>query len=145
MKNGYLLLGLGAAGLAAYLLHKRYVRDNVVDKLDDSASNNGARALKPNPTSSNNLTQQEQLTIEGLNYGIPYSINPRNVKDPIRVKRRNLIPDIYGNVGQDIGFDGSGNEGFYHNMSGKDTVNLQVACKCAPGTQLYKTDIPKLP
>lgn len=146
MKNAYLLLGLGLAGVAAYMIARKYNREQkVLIPVDTKASKNG-RQLKPNPTSSNNLTANEQATIDALNYGLPMRIDESKVKAPLRLNRSNLIPNIYGDgIGDNIGFDGSSQNSFYHNMSGSDTVNMQVACKCAPMASLYKTDIPKLP
>lgn len=146
MKNAYLLLGLGLAGVAAYMISRRYNRRDKVLASTTPNATASSRQLKPNPTSSNNLTAREQATIDGLNYGLPIAIDPNKVKAPLRLNRSNLIPNIYGDgIGDNIGFDGSSENSFYHNMSGADTVNIQVACKCAPAASLYKTDIPKLP
>lgn len=146
MKNAYLLLGLGIAGVAAYMIHRRYKREEEVSLAAIPESNSNSRQLRPNPTSSNNLTANEQATIDGLNYGLPIRIDENRVKAPLRLNRSNLIPNIYGDgIGDNIGFDGSGSNSFYHNMSGSDTVSIAAACKCAPKASLYKTDIPKLP
>lgn len=146
MKNAYLLLGLGLAGVAAYMISRRYNREDKVLDSTTPDTNPSSRQLKPNPTSSNNLTAREQATIDALNYGLPMRIDANKVKAPLRLNRSNLIPNIYGDgIGDNIGFDGSSENSFYHNMSGDDTVNMQVACKCAPSASLYKTDIPKLP
>lgn len=146
MKNAYLLLGLGIAGVAAYMISRKYSREEkVIVPIEPKPKANG-RQLKPNPTSSNNLTANEQATIDALNYGLPMRIDESKVKAPLRLNRSNLIPNIYGDgIGENIGFDGSAENSFYHNMSGADTVSMQVACKCAPMASLYKTDIPKLP
>ena len=146
MKNAYLLLGLGIAGVTAYMISRHYNRKEKKSTAIIDDSNSSTRQLRPNPTSSNNLTANEQATIDGLNYGFPIRINESKVKAPLRLNRSNLIPNIYGDgVGDNVGFDGSSENSFYHNMSGADTVNMQVACKCAPAASLYKTDIPKLP
>lgn len=100
--------------------------------------------LKKNKTSRKNLTKKEQNSINGLNFGLPISINEKKVKAPIYIPSENLIPDVYGrSVGQVVNFEGS--SGYYSNMSGNATVSITDACKCAPKSPAYKLDIPKLP
>ena len=141
---------LGLIG-GAFIMHmgmrgkKRQGKD--VDKsLKDGTQKNKKRGLRPNPTSSNNLTDKEADVIQGLNYGLPYAIDESKIKNPVSVKPQNLVPDIWGRgVGQTLGFDGSVDERFFTNMGGKDTENIYEACKCAPKTTMYPTDLPKLP
>lgn len=132
------LVGLVAltAG-AVYLLMRK--KDNKSVVIDEKL------ATENNKTSRNNLTDKEKKTINGLNFGLPISINPSKIKAPVTIPSENLVPDIYGRgVGREMYFNGETN-GFYHNMSGNDTVSISNACKCAPKGVTYRTEIPKLP
>lgn len=148
MNNKNILLAFAAGGLLVYLLtRKRRKGGKDVDKsVKKGMVKANKRGLRPNPTSSNSLTNKEADVIQGLNYGMPYSVEAKNIKAPIYQQPENLVPDIYGRrVGMTLGFDGSRSEGFYHNMSGKDSTNIYAACKCAPNTTMYASELPKLP
>jgi len=143
-----IVIGMLFGGAIVYMgMRNRKRQGKDIDKsLKDGVVKSKKRGLRPNPTSSNALTDKEADVIQGLNYGLPYSIEENQVKNPVSVRPQNLVPDIYGRgVGQTIGFDGSVDERFFTNMGGKNTENIYAACKCAPKTTMYPTDIPKLP
>lgn len=135
-KNTLIGLILLTAG-AVYILTRRNKKAPV--KIEEKLSSE-----IPNKT-SRNLTEKELTTIDRLNYGLPMTIDEFKVKQPIRVKPKNLIPDVYGRTSY-MNFEGSEpTNGFYHNMSGLNTQSISNACKCSPNGVTYKSDIPKLP
>ncbi len=136
MKTGT-LVGLVAVTAGALYFLSRYKRPKGKVIVDEQLASE-------NKTSRKNLTEKEKSTINGLNFGIPISINKSRVKAPIVIPSQNLVPDVYGNkVGQEMYFNG--NDSFYNNISGNATVSIQKACNCATKSVRYKTDLPKLP
>ena len=130
---GLVLLTAGAI----YVLMRRNKKTSV--KIEEKLS-----VEIPNKT-SRNLTEKELATIDRLNYGLPMTIDEFKVKQPLRVKPKNLIPDVYGRTSY-MNFEGSVvSNGFYHNLSGLNTQSISNACKCSPNGVTLKSDIPKLP
>lgn len=140
MKNSS-LLGLVALAAGAVYLLTQMKSSNKVVKVNEQLDFDNT-----NKTSRKNLTKKEKKSIDGLNFGLPISINRSRVKAPVTIPAENLVPDIYGrNVGAEVYFDGGEVNGFYHNMSGLSTIQIGNACRCAPHGVTYKTDLPKLP
>jgi hypothetical protein len=138
MKTGT-LLGLVAITAGAFYVLTRYKSPKKNVKIEEQLG-----LENQNLTSRNNLTQKEKSTINGLNFGLPIAINKSKIKAPVRIPSENLVPDIYDRrVGSEVYF--AGENGFYHNMSGLNSISISNACKCSPHGVTYKTDIPKLP
>lgn len=140
MKNSS-LLGLVALAAGAVYLLTQMKGDKKVVKVNEELD-----LETKNKTSRKFLTKKEKKSIDGLNFGMPITINRSRVKAPVKIPAANLVPDIYGrNVGAEVYFSGSNGNGFYHNMSGLNSEQIGNACQCAPIGVTYKTDIPKLP
>lgn len=153
--NTKTLLGIGGVAILAYYLFRNKKKVEVSDLqngpvnvippvirrkkdlviLDDLSSNSQAR------TGVGGLVKVRNSRVVLDDIKVP-------VKTPIRINPINLIPNVYDRgVGQEINLAASGEiQGFYENMAGTCTEQIQNACKCSrdykPNFQL---DIPQLP
>jgi hypothetical protein len=151
--NNKTLVGIGVVALLAYYLFRKKDK-KVVKKEDLQASKNS-----PAPILAN---LKRQLTIDDIKTpstgnsgsgGVVQIRRPRVVledikvgaKEPIVIGATNLVPNIYDRgVGKTLSL--SGEDGFYINMSGTCTENIQMACKCSEREKpAYKLDVPMLP
>lgn len=64
--------------------------------------------------------------------------NKNRIKEPLYIKPRNVIPNVYDRgIGDEVNFLG--------NMQQSNaTVNIQKACRCSDKTKRLPLDIPKL-
>ena len=61
------------------------------------------------------------------------------IKEPLYIKPRNVIPNVYGRgIGDEVNFLGNMQEG-------NATINIDRACKCSDKTERLPLEIPKLP
>lgn len=151
--NNKTLLGIGIAALAIYLFVRR--RDKKILKVEDIKAPKDAAV----PVVAD---LKKQLMVDDLkkpsrgNSGVGGRVTVRRPrvfvqdikvepKSPIVIAPSNLIPNVYDRgVGQTLGADGE--DGFYQNMSGTCTSNIQNACKCSTKKKTdYKLEIPSLP
>ena len=153
--NTKTLLGIGGVAILAYVLFRNKKKVQVSDlqkqpvnvipavirrkkdlvTLDDLSSNSQARTGIGGPTK----VRRSRLILDQTK--IP-------VKEPIIINPINVIPNVYDRgVGMELAVSASGEvQGYYENMSGICTEQLQKACKCTSEKQeRFPLNIPQLP
>jgi hypothetical protein len=153
--NTKTLLGIGGVAILAYILFRNKKKVEVFDlqkeptnvipavfrrkkdivTLDDLSSNSQARTGIGGPIKVRN----SRLILDEIK--VP-------LKEPIIINPINLIPNIYDRgVGQELAVSASGEvQGYYENMAGVCTEQIQNACKCTSEKQeRLPLNIPQLP
>jgi hypothetical protein len=153
--NTKTLLGIGGVAILAYVLFRNKKKVEVSDlqkepinvipavirrkkdvvTLDDLSSNSQSRTGIGGPIKVRN----SRLILDPIK-------DP--VKQPVIINPINLIPNIYDRgVGQEINLAASGEiQGFYENLAGTCTEQIQNACRCNDKKQdRFPLNIPQLP
>lgn len=152
--NTKTLLGVGAVAVLAYLLlrNKKKVEVSDLQKEPVNVIPPVIRNLKNQVLVSDLSSKQGASGIGG-----PVTVKRSRlildqikvpVKAPVIINPTNSIPNIYDRgVGREINLAASGElSGFYDNMAGTCTDQIQNACKCTQEAKpRYSLDIPKLP
>ena len=153
--NTKYLLGIGGVAILAYVLFRNKKKVEVSDLQKEPVNVIPAviRRKKDIVTLDDLSSNSQSRT------GIGGRIKVRNsrlildqikvpVKSPIIINPTNLIPNRYDRgVGQEINLAASGEiQGYYENMSGVCTEQIQKACKCTSEKQeRLPINIPQLP
>lgn len=152
--NTKTILGVGAVAVLAYLLlrNKKKVEVSDLQKEPVNVIPPVIRNLKNQVLVSDLSSKQGASGIGG-----PVTVKRSRlildqvkvpVKAPVIINPTNSIPNIYDRgVGREINLSASGEiSGFYDNMAGTCTDQIQNACKCTQENKpRYSLDIPKLP
>lgn len=156
--NTKTLLGIGAVGIIAYLLlRKKSPKSSRVAVLD--IPKDPINVIPPIVKNLDNQVLVSDLSSRQGASGIGGAVKVRRsrlilddikvpLKAPIIINPTNSIPNVYDRgVGREINLAASGElTGFYDNMGGTCTDQIQNACKCTQEVKpRYSLEIPKLP
>lgn len=152
--NTKTLLGVGAVAVLAYLLLRNKKKVEVSDLQKDPVN-----VVPPVIRNLSNQVLVSDLSSKQGASGIGGPVTVKRsrlildqvkvpVKAPIFINPTNSIPNVYDRgVGRELNVSASGElSGFYENMAGTCTDQIQNACKCTQERKpRYSLDIPKLP
>jgi hypothetical protein len=153
--NTKTLLGIGGVVILAYYLFRNKKKVEVSDLQKEPVN-----VIPPVIRRKKDLVILDDLSSNTqARTGIGGSVKVRNarlilddikvpLKVPVKINPINLIPNVYDRgVGQEINLAASGEiQGFYENMAGTCTEQIQNACKCSREyKQSFPLDIPQLP
>jgi hypothetical protein len=153
--NTKTLLGIGGVAILAYILFRNKKKVEVSD-LQKEPSNVIPAVVKnlKNQVLVSDLSSNSQSR---TGIGVPIKVRRSRlildqikvpVKEPIIMNPINLIPNRYDRgVGQELAVSASGEvQGYYENMAGVCTEQIQKACKCTSEKQeRLPLNIPQLP
>jgi len=153
--NTKTLLGIGGVAILAYVLFRNKKKVEVSDLQKEPINVIPAviRRKKDIVTLDDlSSNSQSRTGIGGLvkvrNSRLILDQTKDPVKQPIIINPINLIPNIYDRgVGKELAVSASGEiQGYYENMAGICTEQLQKACKCTSEKQeRLPLNIPQLP
>lgn len=152
--NTKTLLGVGAVAVLAYLLLRNKKKVEVSDLQKEPVN-----VIPPVIRNLSNQVLVSDLSSRQGASGIGGPVTVKRsrlildqvkvpVKAPIIINPTNSIPNVYDRgVGRELNVSASGElSGFYENMAGTCTDQIQNACKCTQRNKpRYSLDIPKLP
>jgi len=153
--NTKTLLGIGGVAILAYYLFRNKKNVEVSDLQKEPA--NVIPAVVKNLNNQVLVSDLSSNSQARTGIGGPIKVRRSRlildqikvpVKAPIEINPINLIPNVYDRgVGQEINLAASGEiQGFYENMAGTCTEQIQNACKCSRDYKpRYGLDIPQLP
>lgn len=151
--NNKTLVGIGVVALLAYLYVRN--RDKKLLQVEDiNVPKNAPMPVVANLKKQLMLSDIQKPSTGNSGKGGIVKIRRERVvlndikvgaKEPIVIGATNLVPNIYDRgVGQTLPL--LGEDGFYLNMSGTCTENIQMACRCSEREKpAYKSEIPMLP